>query len=729
MLDSLTLTTIILGELVFLLTLGGALLAVIFLRERRQLKKVMAAYQRLRNTVRAERAQARELKASNEPDGDSVADYLLRVKSDSKERYRNITQATLPRLAPEHPFNAKIAALRFLFSEAEERAYRKEKASGDAWVLLEKQLYDIARWVVDRQDSKPARQRNNQVKLLQQRVEKLKGFEKQARDLQRKLELNRLKREELERAQEENRLTIEKLEKINQALNLSNETDADQLRQQLRAIVDADDRPLVAPPERRVTNIEHFATDHQRLNSELAEGLRAYNGEFPSARSGQLEETIKRLEAELFRSEQHIQELKRQHGAAEATREHPAHASLQNHSDTQGSAELATARGRADSMEQIEETLRVIHTNMADSSQALSVASGGYGQSPYSLAEIQQLRHNNTRQRNLIVDLEGEMRLLREAIPLNDDRHEQERQSAELNRLERLVKECEHCILALESEVDLLYTQLHEGNQQRTASAGPSEEEVSLQQLQSELGAMADRLEDTLLTSERDSILSQFAQATVRIESIEELARCLISALKRAQLTAGFYLQSKLGNAEYYPAKQFSERERGMIRRTTISQNIAYLNEGIMFASDHIHLLLKDPHADEQELQRTEQLLQALMDIARARIDSLEAELANQHQQRLLQQWSNSAHNTLVDMEIRHAYQVEETLRLMDTLVEQIQKASAVINASDGTQAVIENALNECQHRLRNLLGQDDSIDEGCTWLLNHLDQLPKAPH
>lgn len=721
MLDSLTLTTIILGELVFLLSLGCALLGVLLLRERRHQKKIMAAYQRLRNTVRTERAQNRAPQPASPSEGDAVADYLLRVKDEARDRYRNITQTTLPRLTPEHPFNAKIAALRYLFSEAEERAYRKEKASGDAWVLLEKQLYDIARWVVDRQESKPGRQRNNQVKLLQQRVEKLKGFEKQARDLQRKLELNRLKREELERLQEENRVTIEKLQKINQALSLSNDGDADSLRRQLRDIMDSDARPLVAPPERRLTNIEHFSADNQRLNGELARELRAYSAEFPDNRSSHLEQTIKRLEAELFRSEQHIQELKQQRTGAEAGSQTSAR-------DTGGreAGAMEQASKPSESMEQIEETLRVIHTNMADSSQALTMASGGFGQSPYSLAEIQQLRHNNTRQRNLIVDLEGEMRLLRDAIPQTENDAERAEQTEKLAKLERLVRECEHCILALESEVDLLYTQLKEREQQQAHSSGPSDEEVSLEQLQSELSAMANRLEDVLLNSERDSILSQFAQASVRVQSIEELARCVISALKRGQLVAGFYLQSKLGHAEYFPAKQFNERERAMIRRTTISQNVAYLNEGIMFASDHMHLLLKDPHADEQELQKTEQLLQALMDITGTRVNSLEIEQASQQQRRYLQEWSDGAHNTLVNMEIRYAYQVEETLRLVDTLIEQMHRACSVLEASDATRAVIDNALNECQHRLRNLLSQDESIDEGCTWLLSHLDELPR---
>ncbi len=727
MLDSLTLTTIVLGELVFLLALGCGFLGFILLRERRQHRKVLDAYQRLRNTIRTERAQHREQQTGGDQGGDvdTITDYLVRVKNEARDRYRNITQTNLPRLAPEHPFNAKIAALRYLFCEAEERAYRKEKASGDTWVLMEKQLYDVARWVVDREDSKPGRQRNNQVKLLQQRVEKLKGFEKQARDLQRKLELSRLKQEEQERLQDENRITIDKLEKINRALSLSQDSDAQTLRKQIREIMEADERPLVAPPERRLTNIEHFSADNQRLNSELAREFRAYSADYPDSRSGHLEQTIKRLEAELFRSEQHIQELKHQRSSADL--------STPSKTASSGTAEAhpassGTPQGRSDSMDQIEETLRVIHTTMADSSQALAAASGGGSQSPYSLAEIQQLRHNNTRQRNFIVDLEGELRHLRDAIPHTEDDTERAKQTEQLVKLERLIKESEHCIIALESEVDLLYTQLHEREQQRTAPPETSDAEVSLQQLQSELSAMANRLESVLLTSERDSILSQFAQASVRVQSIEELARCVVSALKRAQLVAGFYLKSQLGDAEYYPAKQFNERERAMIRRTTISSNVAYLNEGIMFAGSHMHLLLKDPHADEQELAQTEQLIQALMDISRARIDSLEVEQASQHQNRYLQEWSDSAHNTLLNMEIRYAYQAEEAQRLVDALVEEMQKACTVMQASEATQAVIDNALNECRHRIRNLFSQEESIDQGCTWLLSHLDQLPKAP-
>lgn len=721
MLNTLTLTNIILGELILVLLLGGGLLTFVLFRERRKHRRVLDAYHRLRQTLRTERTQSRE-QAETQPQSadDAVATYLANSKEAAQQRYQNITQSTVPRLAPEQPFNAKVAALRYLYIEAEARAHRKEQASGDAWVLLERQLYDIARWIVDQENSKPSRQRNNQVKLLQQRIEKLKGFEKLSRDLQRKLDLNQIKRDELEALQEQNRITIDKLRRINQVLSLSqSEPDrgTDSLRRELGEIM-GDDAPTIIGADQRVAKIEHFSNDHQRLQRELTQGLREYNSEYPSARGPELESTIQRLEAELYRSERHINELKQQLQAPSSPQ-----AGVTSAYVTANAGALAPEENPETAMEQIQETLRVIHTNMADSTSALNQAANERpGQSPYSLAEIQQLRNNNQRQRNLIVDLEGEMKHLRNAIPETEDSELKDQQIAELHRLERLVKECEHCILALESEVDMLYNQLME-RQSTTPETSVSPE--SLEQLQGELEVMSERLEASRVASEQDALLRQFSLDSLHAESIEELARDLIRVLKKAELRAGFYIESRIGHAEYFPGKLFSEKDRATVRRTTLAAEVAYLNEGILFASNHMHLMLKYPPEEDEALSDSEKLLHNLLALASTRIENLERQqLAGKHNQ-LLEEWSVNAHNTLVNMEITYAYQTEETLRLMDNLADQLHRALKLMTTTDSTRAVVENALSECQHRIRHLLTNEESVDQGCVRLLEYLQHLP----
>lgn len=728
MLDSMTLTNIILAELVIVLALGCGILTFFLVRERRLQRRLLKAYRRMSRTIRSDRdnsAGPGQREPGDEATRDPVSEYLSEAREQAKQRYRNITQSTVPRLAPDQPFNAKVAGLRYLYCEAEERAHRKAQASGDVWVLLERQLYDIARWIVDQEDRKPSRQRNNQVKLLQQRVQKLKGYEKQCRDLQRKLDLGAIKREELERLRDEHTATIEKLQRINDALSLGAETSdqsAESLRRELADII-AEPPSGERATERRMTNIEHFSQDNQRLSRELSEGLRSYSSEFPSQQSAQLETTIKRLEAELYRSERHIAELQQQHRVGPESAAGPTTAgTLVENPDQKGE------ESREATMETIEDTLKVIHTQMADSSSRLSEASNspysGSG-TAYSLAEIQQLRGNNQRQRNLIVDLEGELNNLRQAIPETEDEDLRAMQVREMERLERLVKECEHCILALESEVELLYTQLQErhARQESEATAEPESTET-LTQLRQELDALSERLED----NQNDTLIKQFVLDSLGTQSLEEVARALFSTLKRAQLVAGFAIRSQLGQAEYFPAKHFTPNERSTVRRTTMSGNIAYLNEGILFAGKHIHLMLKMPPDDEAELEHIEKLLHTLLELCGSRIDNLELEQLGSKLNRDLGEWSMITHNTLVNMEIGYAYQVEESLRLLDNLVEQLQRASRVAGLSEATQTVIENALSECQSRIKHLLTDDRSVEGNCNQLLDHLEHLPKAP-
>ncbi|WP_347329623.1 hypothetical protein [Marinimicrobium locisalis] len=716
--DSLTLTTIVLGELVFVLLLSTTLLGVLLRRERRQQQRLLKAYERLRESVRTERARQRkgplspqEGAADAQP---SFGQQLEQLKNEAKERYHAITQASLPRLAPEQPFSAKVAALRYLYCEAEERAFRKTQASGDPWGLLEKQLYDVVRWIADRQPSREGRQRNNQVKLLQQRVEKLKGFEKLSRELQRKLTLNQNKREELELVQQENQVTIDKLKRLNDILSLSQDSNssAGELKEQLQGVLHAPPESASSGQERRINNIEHFAADNQRLHANLIQGFREYTQEYPSKGNDDqretLERTIRQLEAELYRSQQHIKALG-QTGPASGSE-----------TVSTPSANLESEEGRHQAMNQIEETLKVIHTNMADSVSSLNTgASDTPGKPSYSKKEIQQLRLNNTRQRNLIVDLESELTHLRDALPETTDPDADEEQVQELKRLEQLVKECGHCILALESEVDMLYNQLHE-----PPAATQAESEGPLRQ---ELEAMANRLEQTLAKAEQDAIMSEYSQASLQAQGPEELAMALIDALKRARLTAGFILDSALGKAEYFPSKAFNEREHQLVRTSTTTSETAYLNEGILFVHHHIHLLLKHPPTDTAQLEETESLLHALLTLTSARAEALTLIHKHQHQGQVLQEWSTANHNTLVNMEIRYAFQAEETQRLVDTLTEQMQRVAAALKLTEAKQTVIDNALLECQARVRHLFNEDDTLENGFDQLLSQVEELPKT--
>lgn len=704
MLDSVTLTTIILGELIFLLSLACILLASLLVRQKRLYGKLLAAYRRARHAQDSAPPAAEAAGGAEQaPPTDPVVDYLTQARDAASERYQTITQSRLPRLDPEQPFNAKVAALRYLYCEAELKAHRKANSGGDVWVTLEKQLYDLARWVIDRAAKGPGRQRNNQVRLLQQRVEKLKGFEKSARDLQRKLDLSQQKREQLEQREAEHRENIAKLRRINRLLEQAAPDSADQLREELGSVLSGGGP--TSSTEQRLTNIDHIARDNQRLHSDLARGLRAYNSQYPNEREAQLEQTVRRLEAELYRSQQHVS----------AMHQPPANESLE------------TAEGRDHAMGDIEESLRVIHTQMADSNQALATAMSGERSetSAFSLGEIQQLRHNNTRQRNMIVDLESELRQMRTALPEQPETGDQAQQFEELQRFERLVKECEHCILALESEVDMLYNQLQEREQAGQQTAGEPAEEVTFEQMRAELEHTAEQLEQALSTSERDAVLSQFAQAILRAESLEELSRCLISALHRAELTAGFKLLSRQGQAEYAPSRLFTEQERRLIRRTSLTGDVAYVNEGVLFASHHAHLLLKPDELNEYEMEGTEKLVHALLELTAGQITRLELQLEQQHSGRELGEWATHAHNTLVNMEIRYAYQAEEVQRLIDSLVEQLDRACHNLAPSETTRTVIDNALSECRHRVRQLFAADQTIEAGCNQLLAQIDELP----
>src|SRR5690606_4742054 len=105
------------------------------------------------------------------------------------------------------------------------------------------------------------------------------------------------------------------------------------------------------------------------------------------------------------------------------------------------------------------ETLKIIRTTeAADEQPGITpndwISQGGHQR---TLTEIQLLRDNNQSQRNMIVVMESELNTLRHAMNETTDEEEKAEKGKDIDRLERLVKECEYCIETLESEVDLLY--------------------------------------------------------------------------------------------------------------------------------------------------------------------------------------------------------------------------------------------------------------------------------
>jgi len=706
MLESLNLTTIILAELLFIVTLACGLLALGLRQSRKQHRNLLLAYEKLRQKQPGPAAPLDSPLDDQTTQSDPIANYFQQQARLAQERYHSITTAKLPKLSSSQELSANLAALRYLYCRAEAQAYRKQKNLGNLWVTLEKELHDILQWVSDRQERELVKQKNRQLKLLQNqarmlrdRLAKLEPLSTDKARLERQLTLSKIKQEELKRQYDDSQKTIDKLRRMNRHLTLKASQEHQTPASLRQGFTDTWAEDAGAAFQQQMTKITQFSSENQRLGRHLTQGVRRYADTYPSSREKQLKETIQRLEAELYHSHRHLQAL------------------------TQNDQEANVGH--------IESTLKGMHSNLAESATRLYQAQDKNGTRGHSLAEIQQMHYNNQRQRQLIVELEKEMQQLRQSLPNIEDASAREQQTQELERLERLLQESQHCIVALESQVDMLFNQLHE--REALAANDPGDAAARTQdalvQMEHQLEVMSERLQDTLLKSWQSRFVRQFALDSLKAETTEQLARLLAKLLRNADLTSGFALQSnRLGQAGYYfPSKHFTTRERRMVLHTQQSAEIGYLQEGILFASHHLKLLLKNPPKENQELAHTEELLKALCRLVCNRVEMLELRQLSQQQGRAMEDWVQEAHRGLLNLDIAYAYEAEETMRLVKACTHQVREASQSQSLSKGTRLVIDNALQECEVQIKQLFNRPDSVDRNCEALMKHLDALPDA--
>lgn len=712
MLDSISLTNLILGEVIFALLLVVGVLVFVLHRERQAHRRLLIERRPKRNVSVPDKAEAdqgeTEPRSLDEPE-DPIAQYLNFCQQNAQNRYYKITEARHPRLAPDLPFNAKIAALRYLFCSAEVEAYKQRREARDVWILMEQKLHDIARWIVEQEAAKPDKRLTNQVKLLQQRVERLKPFEHQTRHLEHRLELAKIKQQRLEEFHSESLATIKKLRNINKILSLSGDpSSTEQLSAEQQPQAELPALPISRPlSDAWHESIDELAAQSQLLNRSLTQRLRELMSKQTGASQQQLESAAAQLEQELAASDRHIKLLKKQ---LTGTEQRAA-------SVFGGRRPLAPHTAQAEP--NIKEPLKIIVRPTKEEPVAPSVKPRELN--PYPVKEIAQLRANNRDQRSLIVNLEQQLGKLQETIVSTDAGPEKDAKLAEVTRIEGLIREYEHCIQALESEIDGLQQRLEK---HRSEEAG-AEASRELGEVSEDFERLTRELQETMAQKLRKNLAHSFALSALKAERIEDLAKSLVETLEEAKLLVGFYLQSTLGKAEFLNGTQFSPQERKLIKKDTVAAPVAYLNEGIFFASDQMHLLLKNPPDGDLELAEAETLLQELVDLTSAQIRHLElARQAEQHKQ-ALDNWSDTTRETVVSLEISYAYQAEEVMRQIQALTEELQHIGANLKMTPASRTVLDNALGECRQHIVRVFSAGEVLDQHCSKLLEQLDQLP----
>ena len=209
------------------------------------------------------------------------------------------------------------------------------------------------------------------------------------------------------------------------------------------------------------------------------------------------------------------------------------------------------------------------------------------------IAEINNLRESNKHQYSTISNLEDEICTLKDSMNSEDPDDVNQAKEKEIQRLERLVKECQGCIVILEEEVDSLYARLQEqasllNNAPPDADSGEGQtsgaEEVEL---------LLQELETTATNYQHVYAINNTFLEIMECHSLDDLANQLIQFINTFHLPAGFHIHCATGEKEYLPEHTFNLQHRDRLHAASAEEPLLHIDEASLFVYPNIRAIIR----------------------------------------------------------------------------------------------------------------------------------------
>lgn len=672
---NISLPILILGEVVFALAVVLFFAIRHILKQRAQIHKLLAKFQELKAAYEHQHYKSPSFYDNKKPleNRDIINDYFAQSLADSLQRYEKYTASTHPHLEADHPYSGKVAALRSIYLAAEKEVFEERGITHAGWGTFEKRLAELVHWQ-DQKNSYRQEVRSQRTRVLQEEIARLKDYQRQ-----------------LEQYQMDSQRTINSLSSM-----------LDKLKH----------LPAPASPPHTATSdlwddhsLNKFADNSSERNRQMIDllsDLKNYPSQFSPAARKRMEDQLNILEIELMKSDQYISNLKKELKEAKLQATNYA---LQLRD--------VSAGGTDEGNPEATQPLYAGPPGRAD-----------LGEQKNILTEIQQLRDNNKRQRVIIGELEQEIHSLRISLDTTDSTDQRRDKEAEIQRLERLVKECQACINTLESEVDSLYAQLQEKvDQQPDIHPEQGNPEMS-----EELGMITRELEKTVAHYQQLHAINYLMMDFMKCNSVEQLAKQLVQFIKTFHAAIGFSIHSLLGKAEYFPASYFNDALKALVKSTSFSEPITHLEpiihkeEGTLFINSKMRAMLLPSPGNSHSILETS--LASLLYAAEEGIKRLEAEKLTNKYHYTADEWTSRTKNLLSDLDIQYAYQVEENRKTFNHFIAELRRAYHLLDLHGPGAIVLDNAINEFEERIHLLIHSSEVIDKEISQLLEHMESL-----
>jgi hypothetical protein len=655
-------TTLLLGEISLVLFIALFFSVSYNLKQKARLKRLIEKYKEVKSAASEKAKFYADKKAERQR---TIVEYFEFSLSDSLQRYEKNTGSHHPHLDPTHSFSARVAALRHLYLTTEKEVFDERGITHAGWGLFERKLADIVRWQ-DKKDTQRQEVRDNRLRLMQDRLDALKGTNEKNTQLKEKIDRLLKSEKNLKQYQTESQQTIANLQYMLEQLK------------QLSSI----DNPAAASTENNSNVID------------MIRELKTYKTNFSAETKEKMDNYMNILEIELMKSDQYIGNLKKELKEAKTQATNYAIMLRDARIDEKGSS--LDAEGLS----------TLLHDTVTPT------------ENKNILTEVKHLRENNRAQRNLIFKMEHEIQLLKNSVNPTDTTEVREEKEKEIVRLERLVKECQGCIDTLESEVDHLYNQL----QERAEAPTEDMDRMDNEYVSEELTMITSELEKTIAHYQQLHAINRLILELMKCETLSSITRHIIQFIQDFNAPIGFSIHSTLGETEYFPAAIFNESTIELVKSSTTTNTLIHLDEGTLFIFSKIHLLhLNMPEGSHPILETS---LQGLVNTAEECIKNIEAHRSNKKHAEETDLWIDTIKTSLSNIDIQYASQAEENRKTFNNFISDMRRAYPLLNLHGQGAIVLDSAINEYEERMHLLLSSSDVIDHEISSLIDHMDKL-----
>lgn len=663
------LSSIILGELVFVLLV----LLTILLRYQIQQKKIIAKLKEKLTAATTNSSSGFYDKNKPASANPGVTEYFSRALEDSRQRFEKFSASTQIILHKDHPFSGKIAALRHIYLSVEQELFAERGITHAGWGTLERGLAKILQW---------SEQSSPEHELLQQQLRanaaEIKQHQAKNAHLLKRLENLRKEKHALERT------------------NTTNDAVINQLQDALNKLKNTSTQPVeVNNPPSRSPLSDHYVEQFGAANTTEVHNLRALLNEIKNVPSSlnpaeqkRIENHVHALEIELSKSDRHIHDLKQQ--LKDARRQITNYALM-----------------KKDQAEPLE--IDSLYSNLIK-----KMAPENENDPDTIIAEINNLRESNKHQYNTISNLEDEICTLKGSMSSADPDDVNQAKEKEIQRLERLVKECQGCIVILEEEVDSLYARL----QEQTSLLSDTSPHTKIEEGQSagieEVELLLQELAKTATNYQHVYAINNALLEILQCRSVDSLVNQLLQFIQAFDLPAGFHIHCAAGKSESVPEHIFDAQQLDQLFAADPQTQLEHIDGATVFVYPNIRAIIRTSGEENRLIMDTNfQMIIAAVD---ARLNELTLHSSPSH--------TGDLKDMLYNLNIRYAFQVDENRKTFDHFLTELRRAYGLLELKGPGAVVLDNAVNEFEMRMSLLLESGDAIDKEISLLVEKMQQV-----